>query len=84
MKRSEIRVKPIRCPRCDNILDALAALDGEDPHPQPGSLNVAVCSSCGHLMALGVDRKIRELTADERAVIEHDPAVAAARRRAVN
>ena len=83
MKRGELRVKPIRCPRCAKILKAAAALDGEEPHPQPGSLNVAVCSGCGHLMAFGATWKIRELTADERADIEHDPAVAAARRRAL-
>jgi predicted RNA-binding Zn-ribbon protein involved in translation (DUF1610 family) len=77
---NELRTQPVPCPNCGKTIDALSPIDGKDVFPEPGDTSIAICSSCGAIMALDKDMHLRELTADEQDFFERDPMISAARR----
>lgn len=61
------------CPVCGAQNECATNADGSEHAPKPGA--VILCFSCGLLMMLGDDRRLRAPTAAERLEIDNDPSV---------
>ena len=84
-KTTRYRLKPDRCLGCGYVCDAAAAVDGDD---MPNSGDITICIECGHIMAFGLDLRLRALTdaemhtvAGDRRIIVAQRAIAELRRR---
>jgi hypothetical protein len=62
------------CLVCGGVLDAATESSGDSTIvPQPD--DITMCIHCGHIMAFSDELKMRELTPDERRMVERDPRV---------
>jgi hypothetical protein len=73
-----IRIERTSCPCCDTMLDGIEPIDGA---PVFGAVPVTltVCNCCGHLMRVGRNLTLRELTNEQRREAVNLPAVVAVR-----
>ena len=73
-----ISIKRTSCPCCDTMLDGIEPIDGA---PVFGAVPVTltVCNCCGHLMMVGHDLTLRELTTEEHREVINLPTVVAVR-----
>ena len=78
-----IRIEPTSCPCCDTTLDGIEPIDGA---PKFGAVPVklTLCDCCGHLMKVGHDFTLRELTTEEHREVINLPTVVAERQRSIN
>jgi hypothetical protein len=73
-----IRIERTSCPCCGTVLDGIEPIDGA---PVFGAVPVTltVCTCCGHLMRVGRNLTLRELTIEQRREAVNLPAVVAVR-----
>lgn len=72
-----VKVPMSACLDCGKELNGATAVDHRDP-PSPGA--ITICIYCGHIMALGDDLHLRQLTDEEMIGVAGDPRIVAVQR----